>query len=275
MSKDITVRVVSAIIGLILFFIVTFANQLILDLVLGVLILFMLFEFFHAFKFGFLLSSVGLVGTAALLCVLSLGRYDFFVFALVAYIVLLGAISIFRHEKISFTDIATVLFATVYVGFFPSFIARIRSLDENGLYYLFLIFVCAWMTDTGAYFCGRFFGKHKLAPNISPKKTVEGAIGGIVCAVIGCIILGAVAYYINDASPRYVALALVGVVGSCLAQLGDLFASLIKRTCGVKDFGNIMPGHGGALDRFDSVIMVSPFIYYVCLFLAEGGMTLL
>ncbi len=275
MSKDTAVRVVSAVIGLILFFIVTFANQLILDLVLGVLILFMLFEFFHAFKFGFLLSSIGMIGTAALLCVLSLGRYDIFIFALAAYIVLLGAISIFQHEKISFTDITAVLFATVYVGFFPSFIARIRSLDENGLYYLFLIFACAWLTDTGAYFCGRFFGKHKLAPNISPKKTVEGAVGGVVCAIIGCIVLGAVAHYINGATPRYFVLALVGLVGSCLAQLGDLFASLIKRTCGVKDFGNIMPGHGGALDRFDSVIMVSPFIYYVCLFLVESGTALL
>ena len=104
---------------------------------------------------------------------------------------------------------------------------------------------------------------------------MEGAVGGVVCAIIGCIVLGAVAHYINGATPRYFGLALVGLVGSCLAQLGDLFASLIKRTCGVKDFGNIMPGHGGALDRFDSVIMVSPFIYYVCLFLVESGTALL
>lgn len=146
---------------------------------------------------------------------------------------------------------------------------------KTGLYYLFLIFICAWMTDTGAYFSGRFFGKHKLAPSISPKKTVEGSVGGIICAMLGCIVLGLVATYINEASPNYWLLALVGLIGSCLAQLGDLIASLIKRTCGVKDFGNIMPGHGGALDRFDSVIMVSPFIYYLCLFMMEGGMTLL
>lgn len=275
MSKDTMVRFISAVIGLILFFIVIFASQLVLDIVLGALILFMLYEFFHAFQFGFMLSAVGLIGTTALLCVLSSGRYDIFAFALTAYIVLLITISIFRHKTISFTDIATVLFATIYVGFFTSFIARIRALDENGLYYLFLIFICAWMTDTGAYFSGRFFGKHKLAPSISPKKTVEGSVGGIICAMLGCIVLGLVAAYINEASPNYWLLALVGLIGSCLAQLGDLIASLIKRTCGVKDFGNIMPGHGGALDRFDSVIMVSPFIYYLCLFMIEGGMTLL
>lgn len=275
MSKDTMVRFISAVIGLILFFIVIFASQLVLDIVLGALILFMLYEFFHAFQFGFMLSAVGLIGTTALLCVLSSGRYDIFAFALTAYIVLLITISIFRHKTISFTDIATVLFATIYVGFFTSFIARIRALDENGLYYLFLIFICAWMTDTGAYFSGRFFGKHKLAPSISPKKTIEGSVGGIICAMLGCIVLGLVAAYINEASPNYWLLALVGLIGSCLAQLGDLIASLIKRTCGVKDFGNIMPGHGGALDRFDSVIMVSPFIYYLCLFMIEGGMTLL
>lgn len=275
MSKDTMVRFISAVIGLILFFIVIFASQLVLDIVLGALILFMLYEFFHAFQFGFMLSAVGLIGTTALLCVLSSGRYDIFAFALTAYIVLLITISIFRHKTISFTDIATVLFATIYIGFFTSFIARIRALDENGLYYLFLIFICAWMTDTGAYFSGRFFGKHKLAPSISPKKTVEGSVGGIICAMLGCIVLGLVAAYINEASPNYWLLALVGLIGSCLAQLGDLIASLIKRTCGVKDFGNIMPGHGGALDRFDSVIMVSPFIYYLCLFMIEGGMTLL
>lgn len=275
MSKDTMVRLISAVIGLILFFIVIFASQLVLDIVLGALILFMLYEFFHAFQFGFMLSAVGLIGTTALLCVLALGRYDIFAFALTAYIVLLIAISIFRHKTISFTDITTVVFATIYVGFFTSFIARIRALDENGLYYLFLIFICAWMTDTGAYFSGRFFGKHKLAPSISPKKTVEGSVGGIICAMLGCIVLGLVAAYINEASPNYWLLALVGLIGSCLAQLGDLIASLIKRTCGVKDFGNIMPGHGGALDRFDSVIMVSPFIYYLCLFMMEGGMTLL
>ena len=275
MSKDTMIRFVSAMVGLVLFFIVIFANQLVLDIALGTLILFMLFEFFHSYKFGFLLTSVGLIGSAALLGVLTFERYDIFAFALVAYIVLLIAIAIFCHKKISFGDITTVLFATVYIGFFTSFIARIRALDENGLYYLFLIFICAWMTDTGAYFSGRFFGKHKLAPEISPKKTVEGSIGGIVCAIIGCIVLGVVAHYIAGAQPKYLVLALLGAVGSCLAQLGDLIGSLIKRTCGVKDFGNIMPGHGGALDRFDSVIMVSPFIYYVCLFMLEGGFTIL
>lgn len=127
MSKDTMVRLISAVIGLILFFIVIFASQLVLDIVLGALILFMLYEFFHAFQFGFMLSAVGLIGTTALLCVLALGRYDIFAFALTAYIVLLIAISIFRHKTISFTDITTVVFATIYVGFFTSFIARIRA----------------------------------------------------------------------------------------------------------------------------------------------------
>ena len=139
---------------------------------------------------------------------------------------------------------------------------------------MLLVFGSAWWADSGAYFVGTFFGKRKLCPAISPKKTVEGLIGGVVTAVLGNALV-CVAFqlfcswvvpwgYIRSAvtinSP---AVMLVTPFATLLGVLGDLSASIIKRQCGIKDFGNIMPGHGGAMDRFDSVLFISPLFYFI------------
>ncbi len=270
--KDIIIRISSALVGLILFFIVIFADQLVLDIALGAVILFMLFELFNAFKFGILLTVSGLVGSLILLLTFSYADYHLLMFVLMIYIAALAIISVLGHNRISIIDVFTMLFCTLYITFFTSFIGRIREInDYYGIYYMLLIFGSAWLSDTGAYFAGKFFGKHKLIPQISPKKTVEGSIGGIVVATVGCILIGLSAQLISYASPKYILIVPIGIVGSCFAQIGDLVASLIKRTCGVKDFGNIMPGHGGVLDRFDSVILVSPFVYFVCTYCISVG----
>ena len=115
----------------------------------------------------------------------------------------------------------------------------------------------AILTDIFAYFTGYFFGKHKLAPVLSPKKTIEGALGGVLGSVLFSIVFALIAKL--DIFPHMV---IMGVVGSIFAQLGDLTASAFKRKIGIKDYGNIIPGHGGILDRVDSIIFTAPVIYY-------------
>ncbi|MCL2353100.1 MAG: phosphatidate cytidylyltransferase [Defluviitaleaceae bacterium] len=125
-----------------------------------------------------------------------------------------------------------------------------------GLHYVWLIFIGAWGSDTGAYFVGKFLGKRKLAPTLSPNKTVEGSIGGIVLAAVLSVMYALVFDF------SYASLALFGIYGAIaavLGQSGDLFASAIKRRMGIKDFGGVMPGHGGVLDRFDSILFVAVF----------------
>jgi len=124
-------------------------------------------------------------------------------------------------------------------------------------FWIVLTLAVPWMADSGAYFVGKFLGKHKLCPSVSPKKTIEGSIGGILTT---CLVL----YLLNaycGLLPNY-SVFIIGVVISIVGQIGDLIESLIKRFCGVKDSGNILPGHGGILDRFDSIMLAAPFMYY-------------
>ena len=127
----------------------------------------------------------------------------------------------------------------------------------KGDIYVWLIFIISFCTDIFAYFTGYFFGKHKLIPLVSPKKTIEGSIGGILGSTVGCMILG------HFFGMEMIHMVVIGLVGSIIAQFGDLFASSIKRYVGIKDYGKLIPGHGGILDRFDSVILVAPFVYNV------------
>lgn len=160
-------------------------------------------------------------------------------------------------------DEASILFTLsfyVIMGF--TTLVLTRELP-NGEYIFLLAFIGAWSTDTFAFFTGKLFGKHKLMPQISPKKTVEGAIGGMVFCVIGFLVFGFVVGKIFNEVPNYLALAALGVISACVAQFGDLITSSIKRKYGKKDFGNILPGHGGIMDRFDSIIAIGPFIYII------------
>ena len=139
-------------------------------------------------------------------------------------------------------------------------IVSIYDRELGGEYIYMLVFIGSWVTDTFAYFCGMLFGrggKHKLIPDVSPKKTVEGSIGGIVFCIIGMIIFGIVVEAISSYEANLLALALAGLVISVVAQIGDLLMSVIKRTYGIKDYGKLFPGHGGVLDRFDSILAVS------------------
>ena len=146
---------------------------------------------------------------------------------------------------------------TVYItGGFLS-IELLREMSDR-IY--FLVFIGAWITDIFAYFVGRLFGKHKLCETISPKKTVEGSIGGVVFCVI-FFVLFSLAMPQKDNPWLYLIMACVGILVSAVSQIGDLSMSLIKRHYGIKDFGKIFPGHGGVMDRFDSIVAAAGFLY--------------
>lgn len=164
----------------------------------------------------------------------------------------------FGMNKEKITDIMS-LFALIFyvIGCFVS-IVMIRVADDGKYLYL-LIFLGAWVSDTFAYFTGRLIGKHKLIPQISPKKTVEGAIGGVVFTIGAFILYGVI---IKGAIPYY-KLAILGTILPIVSQIGDLIASAIKRQYEIKDYGFVFPGHGGVLDRFDSVMLVSPVLLII------------
>lgn len=184
---------------------------------------------------------------------------------LMLYMMALAALTVFLHKKIVLSDITKIFFGTVYITFMLGAIVLVRMADK-GQYLIWLIFITAFLTDTFAYFAGKFFGKRKLCPRLSPRKTIAGSIGGVFGSVLFCCIFGVI-MQLMGMKPDYFLLVLLGVVGSFAAQCGDLFASAIKRHYGIKDFGNIMPGHGGILDRIDSVLLTAPVVYiFVILF---------
>lgn len=159
--------------------------------------------------------------------------------------------------KLAFEKIAVCYTAGMLIPYFLSSIARIHG-GVNGRFFILIPFVLAFLSDTGAYFVGCAFGKHKLAPAISPKKTVEGVAGGVLGSVLGMLLYCLVLRLAFGFEINYIAAFVYGVAGSVCGVFGDLCFSVIKRQTGIKDYGNLMPGHGGILDRFDSMIVVGP-----------------
>ncbi len=178
------------------------------------------------------------------------------------YIVALFWVSVFMYKSVKITEMILAGALTCYLSFaFTTLLALLSARGNRGIFYFVLVCCFAWGSDICAYFVGVFFGKHKLCPTISPKKTVEGAIGGI----LGCMLLSTVsAVLFRSFGQLDVSVWLILAVSpifSIAGMFGDLTASLLKRQCGIKDYGNIMPGHGGVLDRFDSVLMIAPLFY--------------
>lgn len=183
--------------------------------------------------------------------------------AYLAYAVLMMTTAVFSKGRIKLSDVTQTVVMVVYVSFGFSALILLRDF-KDGLVLFLLAFLIPWVCDAMAYFVGVFFGKHKLIPDVSPKKTVEGAVGGIVGVVVITLIFGLVMHYGFGKQPNYVILSLLAFVGGLISQCGDLIASLLKREYGVKDYGKIFPGHGGVMDRFDSIIATSIFMYIVC-----------
>jgi phosphatidate cytidylyltransferase len=162
-------------------------------------------------------------------------------------------------KKMTLMTLAAVLFGGALIPYFLSAIVSLK-LHENGRFLVLIPFIVAFLTDGGAYFTGVFFGKHHPFPAVSPKKTTEGCIGGIVTCVAAVAIFGVVLYSAAGITVNFWAMALYGLVGGIVTELGDLAFSLIKREFGIKDYGNLIPGHGGMLDRFDSMVFAAPVI---------------
>lgn len=175
-----------------------------------------------------------------------------------------------KQRILGFTDVAAVFMSVAYVAVSFTSMSLTRYMPY-GNYIFVLVFVAAWMCDIFAYFTGRIFGRHKLAPHLSPKKTVEGSIGGIIFSIIGCILYGFVVQKFTHISANYLTLGLIGLVLSVLSQIGDLWASLIKREYGVKDYSQMMPGHGGIMDRFDSILAISTALMAACMMFPPFG----
>ena len=169
---------------------------------------------------------------------------------------------LFRGRQPYIANVATTILGFVYCGYFPLHLLLLRDISSaqynDGLGFVVMMFTAILLTDVGCYYAGSRFGKHKLAPVVSPNKTIEGSIGGAVCAVIGAVVIG---YFIGV---EWYMSVLAGFFCTMFAQIGDLCESLIKRDAGVKDSGNSLPGHGGFLDRTDSFIFTIPVMYYFC-----------
>ncbi|MCI5889329.1 MAG: phosphatidate cytidylyltransferase [Brachyspira sp.] len=169
---------------------------------------------------------------------------------------------LFRGRQPYIANVATTLLGIIYCGWFPLHLIFLRHLSSerfhDGLGFVVLMFTAILMTDIGCYYAGRHLGKHKLAPIVSPNKTIEGSMGGAIAAVIGALIIG---YFLQL---EWYFSVMLGFLCTVFAQIGDLCESLLKRDAGVKDSGHSLPGHGGFLDRTDSFILTIPVMYYFC-----------
>lgn len=221
------------------------------------------YEFYHMLQKKY--KTIDWIGYGSVV-IYFLGM-DYFAdnFLLYVTLLLIGVliVMVFTHPKYGIVDISITLIGPLYVGVLLSFIMLIRNLI-GGEFLVWLVFISAWGSDTCAYFAGKCFGKHKLAPVLSPKKTIEGSIGGALGATL--IAWGYISiynYFTGIVDIKTIGVLLIVVfVASLLSMIGDLAASAIKRNIGEKDFGHLFPGHGGVLDRFDSILLVAPFIYF-------------
>ena len=203
-----------------------------------------------------LLELAGYLGAILFYGMLLLDFEKYGMMAVIVSLILMMFVYVFTYPKYQAEEIMAAFFGLVYVAVMLSFILLTRNL-ENGKILVWLIFFCSWGCDTCAYCVGMLIGKHKMAPVLSPKKSIEGAVGGVV----GAALLGG-AYAALTKGPA-VEYAVICAVGALISMVGDLAASAIKRNRNIKDYGKLIPGHGGILDRFDSVIFTAPVIYYM------------
>lgn len=209
-------------------------------------------------------GMAGYLAAAVYCYLLYMEKLQMFLALAVLFLICLMVIYVISFPKYRSEQIMTVFFGLIYVAVMLSFVYQTRMLPEGNTI-VWLIFLSSWGCDTCAYCVGMLIGKHKMAPKLSPKKSVEGGVGG----VLGAAILGALfALAMNrwgGASVNLLHCALICGVGAVISQAGDLAASGIKRNHNIKDYGKLIPGHGGILDRFDSVIFTAPVIYYLAL----------
>ncbi len=265
-------RIISGLVGLVLLIGVLYMGSIVLGIAVSIIAAIGLYEFYNSISKTKGIHPIKIVGYLSIVPLLLLGLEKTGWYSLnlgtmtgmsVCLIIFVSmAVIVFGHKKYNIVDVCATAFGIAYIPFLMSFLIMLRNM-EYGNILIWLIFIGAWGTDTLAYTFGRLFGKRKIIPEVSPKKTLAGAIGGILGCIFLMIVFGVIARNYFGLSISYVALILLGFLCGTISQIGDWAASAIKRYVNVKDFGNIMPGHGGVLDRFDSILFVAPVIYYV------------
>ena len=264
------VRIISGVVGAILAVgILLLYRTFVFPLAIAALICIALFELFRAGKCLHCRISVG----AAFVYGAALPFLTYYEnTAAITAVTLLCLTGIFAemvllHQRTKYQDSLYIAAVMLLVSGSLSTLPKLLHIGSYGLAYVILALCSAWISDTGAYFAGTFFGKHKLCPEISPKKTVEGFFGGIVTDIVIMTVFSLIDSLVTGVHVHYCWLIFTAAVCSVISVLGDLSASILKRQQGLKDYGNIMPGHGGVMDRFDSVLFTVPAFYALeCMF---------
>lgn len=273
-------RIITSVVALAVLAAVLIAPPVVFTIVLAAVILFMLLECYRATKADRAMKAVGFVSAVMLIASMFLianienGWYEAVYIASALMILIYMALVIFEHGKRSYKDVLSSGFLTLYIVGSMWCLQYTRTFF--GTEFMLLTFIAAWSCDTCAYFSGKFLGKRKLIPHVSPNKTVAGSIGGVVGSIAACTIALWIFTLIDGAAAGTAAKwlpvyflwgALFGGAGGIFSQFGDLAASAIKRDTGIKDFGWIFPGHGGFMDRFDSVMYIAPVMLMLMILL--------
>lgn len=262
-------RVLSAVLGIPLILFVLYFRGLYLFLFVAAISLVGLFEYYRA------MQKIGINTNSILGYIAVMAYYIMFLLPITfnrpGFLIAFSVMALFSYaivkQKHNITEISINILGIAYIPFLFSHLLFIERLKYGNII-LWLPFLTAWFTDTFAYFIGIYLGRIKLCPNISPKKTVEGALGGIVGSV-GFSILSGIIINSLGVDINIIHFAITGFLCGIGSEVGDLAASYIKRYTGIKDFGNIIPGHGGILDRFDSILFTAPIIYYYFVIIGE------
>lgn len=261
-------RLISGIVLVILAILLIGTGGEVLLVSMGVVSIIGLYEFYRVFDIH--KKMLGVVGyLAVIFYYLNLEvrflEYDFLF--VIASMMLILAVYVLRFPKYHANQMVASFFGIIYVGVLVSCVYQTRMLPM-GNYIVWLIFLSSWGCDTCAYCAGMLFGKHKMAPVLSPKKTIEGAVGGVIGSVLLTLLYGiAIRSFAEVTNELLIGMIITALCGSVISMLGDLAASAIKRDFEVKDYGKLIPGHGGILDRFDSVFFTAPIVFYLSLYL--------
>lgn len=265
-------RILSAIIALPLVLIPIYFGGLPMYSIILLAMIIGLMEFHRAFQINSpFIYGIEIAGAFLQLLVIRLDFYSFLFAPLILVVFILLGYYMVKYPKYPMDKLFVSMFSFVYLIIFTSHIVLIRENLQKGNYFIWLILLIAFGSDTCAYFSGVTLGKHKLAPKLSPKKTIEGSIGAIIGTSLITLAFGF--YMFNNGIEKNLVnilfFVIMGFFGSMVSQLGDMAASAMKRVVGIKDFGKLLPGHGGIIDRLDSIIFVAPFVYYMTVLILE------
>ncbi|MBR6790352.1 MAG: phosphatidate cytidylyltransferase [Oscillospiraceae bacterium] len=263
-------RLITAMIGLVVLFAVLFCyNTIVLNIAISIIGAIAVYELLHST--GYVKSKLILLMSFLYALVVpffsTLDNRDMQIWVTLAYFCVLFAVLLIRHQRVQFQEVSTAFFVSLLLPMALAMLVLMRDRSVHGIFYGMLVCVASWIADSAAYFVGRAFGRHKLAPQISPNKTIEGAVGGVVFSALFFMLFCAgyrqvmIRFFDMQIEIAWFRAFVIGMICTFMGIIGDLMASVVKRQTGIKDFGNIMPGHGGIMDRFDSFLFVTPTLY--------------